>query len=114
MSNKLQIPLEKIDRTLSFADYGIDSVTAVELAQDLEEWLPNDLEIEPTLAWNFPSIEALAGYLAGERREHGEQRSVGANTIRPDNNKQDVDRLSEDELARSLLAEIALAQGRDD
>ena len=67
LSNKLQIPFGKIDRTLSFADYGIDSVMAVELAQDLEEWLPDDLEIEPTLAWNFPTIEALAGYLAGEQ-----------------------------------------------
>ena len=35
------------------------------------------------------------------------------NSIRPDNNKQDVENLSADELARSLLAEIALAQGRD-
>ncbi|MGD1922458.1 MAG: phosphopantetheine-binding protein, partial [Pleurocapsa sp.] len=74
LSNKLQIPLEKIDRSLSFADYGIDSVMAVELAQDLEEWLPDDLEIEPTLAWNFPSIEALAGYLASQ--ESGETRQA--------------------------------------
>ena len=65
MSNKLQISLNKIDRTKSFADYGIDLVITVELA-DLEEWLPDGLEIEPTLAWNFPSIEALAGYLGSQ------------------------------------------------
>ena len=117
LSNKLQIPFGKIDRTLSFADYGIDSVMAVELAQDLEEWLPDDLEIEPTLAWNFPSIEALAGYLAGEQKENppttrslplqkGGEEAKGIRT-------KDIENLSEDELARSLLAEIALAQGRD-
>ena len=125
LSNKLQIPLDKIDRTKAFADYGIDSVMAVELAQDLEEWLPDDLEVEPTLAWNFPSIEALAGYLAGEQRvqrvqgEQGEQsqgiplrirvqREQGVQRVQGE-----IDTLSEDELARSLLAEIALAKGRD-
>lgn len=100
---------------------------AVELAQDLAEWLPDDLEIEPTLAWNFPSIEALAGYLAGEalkdsrpiagmQGEQGEQ-SHGIPPFegkpRPVREQGEIDALSEDELARSLLEEIALAQGRD-
>ncbi|MEM8677429.1 MAG: acyl carrier protein, partial [Cyanobacteria bacterium P01_G01_bin.67] len=140
LSSKLQIPLEKIDRAKAFADYGIDSVMAVELAQDLEEWLPDDLEIEPTLAWNFPSIEALAGYLTGEQRSRGSRRveektvtrypdssvplrqrrrGVSNLPVIPDNedkskiHKQDIDKLSEDELARSLLEEIALAKERD-
>ncbi|MEM9508975.1 MAG: acyl-CoA dehydrogenase family protein, partial [Cyanobacteria bacterium P01_E01_bin.35] len=104
LSGKLQIPMEKIDRTKAFADYGIDSVMAVELAQDLQEWLPEDLEIEPTLAWSFPSIEALAGYLARQRTENRGQR---------EQRDMDIDALSEDELARSLLQEIALAKGRD-
>ncbi|MDJ0600767.1 MAG: AMP-binding protein [Crocosphaera sp.] len=43
------------------ADYGLDSVNAVELAQALGEWLGE--EIDPTLAWNFPSIEAVAHHL---------------------------------------------------
>ncbi|MEO0835340.1 MAG: acyl-CoA dehydrogenase family protein, partial [Cyanobacteria bacterium J06642_3] len=114
LSNKLQLPLDKIDRTKAFADYGIDSVMAMELAQDLQEWLPEDLEIEPTLAWSFPSIEALAGYL--------ESQAEVAQGLPPCNQKleenvsnssSDVNTLSEDELARSLLQEIALAKGRD-
>ena len=105
LSNKLQIPLKKIDRAKAFADYGIDSVMAVELAQDLGEWLPDNLEIEPTLAWNFPSIEALAGYL-GSRRGRGAE-------VQREQEEIDVEGLSEDELAKSLMKEIALAKGRD-
>ena len=81
LSNKLQIPLSKIDRTLAFADYGIDSVMAVELAQ----------------------------VSAGVQRENPPQPPLQ----RGAGSKQEVETLSEDELARSLLAEIALAKGRD-
>lgn len=106
LSNKLQIPLEKIDRAQAFVEYGVDSVMAVELAQDLSEWLPDDLEIEPTLAWNFPNIEGLARYLAEENvpPESGEEKNQ---------EQEDLETFSEDELVRSLMAEIAWAKERD-
>ncbi|GFE67448.1 AMP-dependent synthetase and ligase, acyl-CoA synthase [Chroococcus sp. FPU101] len=64
LSQKLKIPTQTIDPKQSFADYGIDSVIAVELAQDLQEWLALPQELEVTIAWNFPTIETLAQYLA--------------------------------------------------
>lgn len=65
---KLKIDADTIDIDTSFADYGIDSVTAVELAQDLEEWLQSQLKssLEVTILWNFPTIRSLANYLNKE------------------------------------------------
>lgn len=64
LSQKLKIPTQHLDPKQSFADYGIDSVIAVELAQDLQEWLALSQELEATIAWNHPTIEALAQYLS--------------------------------------------------
>lgn len=47
-----------------FANYGLSSVSAVTLAGDLEEWL--GVELSPTLAYEYPTIESLARYLADE------------------------------------------------
>jgi acyl-CoA synthetase (AMP-forming)/AMP-acid ligase II/alkylation response protein AidB-like acyl-CoA dehydrogenase/acyl carrier protein len=69
LSQKLKIPTQKLDPKQSFADYGMDSVIAVELAQDLQEWLAYPQELEATIAWNFPTIEALAQYLTQSKEK---------------------------------------------
>ncbi|NEO35906.1 MAG: AMP-binding protein [Moorea sp. SIOASIH] len=56
------IQRETINRQTSFADYGMDSVLALELVQALEDWLQTSLDA--TILWNFPTIESLAQYLA--------------------------------------------------
>ena len=58
----LRIRPEDIDVQAPFAQYGLDSLTAVYLVGRLEEWLDRDLPIG--LAWDFPNIEALAEHLA--------------------------------------------------
>ncbi|NET35008.1 MAG: AMP-binding protein [Cyanothece sp. SIO1E1] len=60
----LSIPATAIDTSKSFADYGLDSVTAVELADALEDWL--GMTLSPTLAYEYPTIQALASYLSAE------------------------------------------------
>ncbi|WP_424102088.1 AMP-binding protein [Moorena producens] len=64
------IQRETINRQTSFADYGIDSVLAVELVQALEDWLQTSLDA--TTLWNFTTIESLAQYLASKTstKEH--------------------------------------------
>jgi acyl-CoA synthetase (AMP-forming)/AMP-acid ligase II/alkylation response protein AidB-like acyl-CoA dehydrogenase/acyl carrier protein len=59
---KLRIAARSVNANTSFADYGLDSVMAVELAQDLEEWLKYPLE--STILWNFPTVKSLAEHLA--------------------------------------------------
>ena len=60
----LKIPANSIDINQAFADYGLDSVTAVELADVLQDWL--GCVLPPTVAYEYPSIESLSLYLAEE------------------------------------------------
>jgi acyl-CoA synthetase (AMP-forming)/AMP-acid ligase II/acyl carrier protein len=66
LSKTLKIKPESIEASKSFAEYGVDSQIAVELAQQLEAWLQSPEKIEPTIAWSFPNIRALAHHLANE------------------------------------------------
>jgi glutamate-1-semialdehyde-2,1-aminomutase len=61
-------PLPKdLDLRQSFAAHGLSSLKAVRISGELEEWLGRPLS--PTLFYDYPTIEALAQYLAGERGE---------------------------------------------
>ncbi|MCB0165298.1 MAG: amino acid adenylation domain-containing protein [Anaerolineae bacterium] len=65
LSRKLGVGPQTISPKKALADYGLDSLMAVELAQALAErfdWQDSDLD--STLAWNYPTLRALAGYLA--------------------------------------------------
>jgi acyl transferase domain-containing protein/acyl-CoA synthetase (AMP-forming)/AMP-acid ligase II/NADPH:quinone reductase-like Zn-dependent oxidoreductase/acyl carrier protein len=62
IARQLGIPAGRIDVREPFASYGLDSLTAVGISGELEAWLGRQLS--PTLAWEHPSIAALARYLA--------------------------------------------------
>ncbi len=61
LAQLLEIGPDEIDITLSFDCYSLDSAAAVGLSGDLEEWL--NCEFEPTLLYDYPTIESLATYL---------------------------------------------------
>jgi acyl carrier protein len=50
------------NRDRPFAEYGLDSLAAVELSAGLEQWL--HVQLTPIVAWNYPTPAALARYLA--------------------------------------------------
>jgi acyl-CoA synthetase (AMP-forming)/AMP-acid ligase II/acyl carrier protein len=50
------------NRDRPFAEYGLDSLAAVELSVELEQWL--HVQLTPVVAWNYPTPAALARYLA--------------------------------------------------
>ncbi|MFJ9590925.1 acyl carrier protein [Streptomyces acidicola] len=60
----LQRSPSEIQPTVPLAEYGLDSVAALSLCGDIEEDF--DLVLEPTVAWDYPTIEALAGHLVEE------------------------------------------------
>jgi acyl-CoA synthetase (AMP-forming)/AMP-acid ligase II/acyl carrier protein len=62
----LKIPLDDIDLAEPFSHYGLDSSIAVSLAAELSNWLGR--ELDPTLFWEYPSIEALAQHLGQPRQ----------------------------------------------
>ncbi len=50
----------------AIGDYGMDSVFALTLCADLEYEF--GIVVEPTLAWDYPTIDAMAAYLTEELR----------------------------------------------
>jgi acyl transferase domain-containing protein/acyl-CoA synthetase (AMP-forming)/AMP-acid ligase II/acyl carrier protein len=60
-AERLRVPRAGIDPRASFAMYGLTSLDAVNLANDLEERLGRP--VSPTLLYDYPSIEALAAHL---------------------------------------------------
>ena len=58
----LEVDLAVIDPRQPFTYYGLGSVQAVGLTGELEVFL--NRKLSPTLAWDYPTIEALANYLA--------------------------------------------------
>ncbi|GAA2077510.1 acyl carrier protein [Streptomyces albiaxialis] len=54
----------EIDPTVPLAEYGLDSVAALSLCGDIEE--DYDVVLEPTVAWDYPTVGALAEHLREE------------------------------------------------
>lgn len=53
-----------IDPDVPLAEYGLDSVAALSLCGDIEDDF--GLEMEPTIAWDYPTVQALVGHLMEE------------------------------------------------
>jgi acyl carrier protein len=54
----------EIDPAAPLTGYGLDSVAALSLCGDIEDEF--DLIVEPTVAWDHPTVDALVGHLLGE------------------------------------------------
>jgi acyl carrier protein len=57
----LEMDSEEINPATPFASYGLDSSAMVVLSGDLQTWL--EIELDPTLLYDYPTIEALGEYL---------------------------------------------------
>jgi len=64
LRERVGIPAEELDRDRAFAEYGVDSVTAVELGCELERMLK--VELPSVVAWQYPTPAAMARHLALE------------------------------------------------
>jgi acyl carrier protein len=60
----LEVVPSEIDVTKPFQYYGLNSAEAAILSVDLENWL--QVTVPPTLPWDYPTIQAAAGYLADQ------------------------------------------------
>ena len=65
----LKVDPKTIAYDAAFADLGLSSVQAVELSGELEQW--SRLKLPPTLAYDCPTIDAAAAFVAGEARREG-------------------------------------------
>jgi acyl carrier protein len=64
LAQLLEIDPDEVDVTIPFDQYGLDSSAAVGMTGDLEDWV--ERKIDPTLLYDYPTIEALAQHLAEE------------------------------------------------
>jgi Acyl carrier protein len=67
VATALKLQKSAIDPTRSLLYYGVDSVTTVMLAANLEDWL--QLSINPEIVYNLPVIRQLATELAHQYRD---------------------------------------------
>ncbi|MGW6980813.1 acyl carrier protein [Streptomyces sp. NPDC054932] len=60
----LERPADEIDTAGRLVEIGLDSVYALTLCGDVEDRF--GLLVEPTLAWDHPTVDALTAHLAEE------------------------------------------------
>ncbi|MCS7476804.1 acyl carrier protein [Umezawaea endophytica] len=59
----LALPPSRVGTDVKLRSLGLDSAHAMGLCVDVEErW---GVLVEPTLAWDFPTIDAIAAHLGG-------------------------------------------------
>lgn len=64
LADVLSLDPTTVDVTQPLTRYGLDSIDAVTLVADLEDWL--DLELPSTLLWDYPTIAKASTYLVDE------------------------------------------------
>jgi acyl carrier protein len=64
LADLLEIEPDEVEVTIPFDQYGLDSAAAVGMTGDMEDWL--GCKLDPTLLYDYPTVEALARHLAEE------------------------------------------------
>ncbi len=81
----LELNPYEIDIEREFSEYNLDSVEAVNLSGELENYL--ECRLSPTLLWDYPNIETLAEYLATnpDNQEESAYNGTGLEVVSPFN-----------------------------
>jgi acyl carrier protein len=64
IAEALAVAPEIIDINRPFAEYGLDSLAAVGVTGELEEWM--NILIPATLLWDYPTVNEIAQFLEAE------------------------------------------------
>jgi acyl carrier protein len=96
---RLSLDPVDVSRDRPFAEFGVDSLTAVELSHELEEHF--QVPLPPIVAWNYPTPAALARYLAEQTTGRLQQQTPKLSSVHDHTlGEPDTDRLE------ALLAEV--------
>ncbi len=98
---RLALDPADVARDRPFAEFGVDSLAAVELSHELEEQF--EVPLPPIVAWNYPTPAALARYLAEQTTGISEQQP--ASTSGHSGDQSAAPAADEAELA-ALLSEV--------
>jgi len=64
LAELMRVSPEEVDVQEPFANFGLNSIDAVSLSGDLEDYLKRPLPA--TLLWDFPTIEVLSRHLSAD------------------------------------------------
>ena len=94
-----------VDLEKPFADYGLDSMTAVEMSGEIEDW--SGIQLTPIVAWNYPTVAQLSAYIVDQISS--DQVAADRPEAQASENDQDLERLldeiehlSDDEIKHEL------------
>ena len=65
ISREVKITPDKIGTDVPFTRFGLDSIVIVTLVDDLEYMI--GISLDPTIFWEYPSIELLTEWLMTEK-----------------------------------------------
>jgi acyl carrier protein len=77
---RLGLDTAEVSRDRPFAEFGVDSLTAVELSQELEDEFK--VPLPPIIAWNYPTPATLARYLAEQSLNPADATNPPKSTLR--------------------------------
>jgi acyl-CoA synthetase (AMP-forming)/AMP-acid ligase II/acyl carrier protein len=110
IATRLHLPLEQLNVTTPFLEFGMGSVDAVEIAAELEQWLGR--RISPTAIYNYPNIAALAEWLSvppleSQPASSRRQASIPVEEFNAERILDDVRRMTEEEMRAFIMQEMA-------
>ena len=108
LAERLGLEPDEIDLEEDFANYGLNSIEAVNLSGDLENLLGRRLP--PTILWDYPNVTTLSEYLA-EDTSRDAKIKPSQNNIPPEKARELLEKLDQlsdeevDDLLNSMLSE---------
>ena len=113
-AKQLKLEADTIDIKQSFLNYTTDSLMAMMIVGDLEDWL--GCRLSPTLMWDYSTMESLAEYLFTQAGGDVAPDSAPAknekqadDTDETDKLLENLDNLSEDEMD-NLLGQLLVSE----
>jgi acyl-CoA synthetase (AMP-forming)/AMP-acid ligase II/acyl carrier protein len=100
LAARLALEPGEVARDRPFAEFGVDSLTAVELSHELEEQFK--VPLPPIVAWNYPTPATLAHYLAEQTTGISDARSAPGHAI----DRADLPAPPDEAQLEALLAEV--------
>ena len=114
LAGRLGIESAKIEVQKDFPDYGLNSIEAVNLSGELENYL--ERRLSPTLIWDYPNIEALAEYLAEDTSKDAAPEAP-ATEVEPEEARKiltKLDGMAEEEVDRLLDTMLSAKEGANE
>ena len=88
------VPPNDVDLERPFAEYGLDSMTAVEMSGEIEDW--SGVELTPIVAWNHPTVSRLSGYITDRLLGEQETSSISPSAPSIESLLSEIEQLSEE------------------